>query len=203
MVAEPKFNRVPIAQQNPRNRYEGRWGFYYSAIADWMIANPGGKAEDCARHVGKHVTTVRSIMRTDLFRTFFAERREDWRREHDRALIQKTTLVAEKALDVMLEKLDKQADKIPLALATEVASTALDRLGYAPKTSPAVQVNVDNSDNRKVVMVPITAEALEEARDAIRTAETQRQVESRQTLELEAESPSSDDARSGGHDTTS
>jgi hypothetical protein len=71
-------------------------------------------------------------------------------------------------------------------IVTEVATSALDRLGYAPKTTPSVEVNVNSQDNRKVVMIPISAGALEEARDAIRAAEQARAVAYRE-IELEAE----------------
>ena len=110
---------------------------------------------------------------------------------HDLSIIAKTTHVAEKALDIMLDKMEKQADKLPMNLVTEVATSALDRLGYAPKPPAAVEVNV-NTDNRKVVMVPISAGALEEARDAIRAAEQARSIAGR-TVETEPAGPPAED----------
>src|SRR5262245_46765931 len=156
MVAEPRFRKVPIGLRDPSNPAQGRWGYYYSEIADYMIRNPGSKADEIAKYVKRHPQTVRNIIKTDLFQEFLAQRKEEWRAAHDYALVHKTTLIAEKALDVLLEKLDKQQDKMPTSLVNEIATNALDRLGYAPKAAPQIAVNVDNSQtSNRVVMVPI------------------------------------------------
>lgn len=168
---------------DPQNSFQGRWRSWYSHIADWQLENPGGKLADCAAALNKHVNTISLIVATDMYKEYFARRREEWTKQHDWAIISKTTRVAEKSLDLMLDKMEKQGDKIPMNIVTDVATSALDRLGYAPKQSPSVEVNV-NTDNRKVVMVPISANALEEARDAIRAAEAARAISHR---ELEAE----------------
>lgn len=176
---------------DPSNPYQGRWRSWYSAIADWQLANPGRTLSECAQALGKSVNTIGFITNTDMYRDYFARRREAWSREHDFSIISKTTKVAERALDVMLEKMEKQSDKLPMNLVTEVATSALDRLGYAPKPPASVEVNV-NTDNRKVVMVPISAGALEEARDALRAAEKNRALSH---LELETEPEASSEAR--------
>jgi hypothetical protein len=162
-----------------------------------MLQNPGGSLKDCATALGKHHQTIVLIARTDMFKEYFQRRREEWTKMHDFALVAKTTKVAERALDLMADKLEKQGDKIPMNLLNEVATGTLDRLGYAPTKAPASVVNV-NTDNR-VVMVPIDAGALQEARDAIRAAEQRRVVEHRE-LEVEPESPSSggDEAQDAG-----
>jgi hypothetical protein len=192
MVWEPRPRRGHGL--DPSNPYQGRWRGWYPAIADWQLEHPGGKLTDCAKELGKHVNTITMIVNTDMYRDYFARRREEWTRNHDFSIINKTTHVAERALDVMLDKLEKQADKLPMNLVTEVATSALDRLGYAPKPPASVEVNV-NTDNRKVVMVPISAGALEEARDAIRAAEQARRIASR-VLEAEPSVQPTDEVQS-------
>lgn len=184
MAFIPKMQSVPMGGSKAYRK--NRWRWYYDSIADWMIANPGKELKECAKHINKHPNTITQIIRSDLFQEYLAQRKQEWQRHHDHAIMAKTTAVAERSLDLMLEKLEKQGDKIPMQVVSEVATNALDRLGYAPRTAPQVQVNVDNSDNRQVVMVPISPEALEEARDAIRAAEEQRKIAARSTLELEA-----------------
>jgi hypothetical protein len=172
------------------------WRPWYPAIADWMLRNPGAPLSECAKALGKHPQTVNIIARTDMFKEYFARRREEWTQMHDFALVAKTTKVAERALDLMADKLEKQGDKIPMNLLNEVAMGTLDRLGYAPKApGPSVAVNVSNNDNR-VVMIPIDANALQEARDAIRLAEQRRTIE-HQELEVEPES-AADEAQDAG-----
>jgi len=192
MVWEPRPQRGHGL--DPSNPYQGRWRGWYSHIADWQLSHPGGRLTDCAKDLGKAVNTITMIVNTDMYRDYFARRREELTKAHDFSIITKTTHVAERALDVMLDKLEKQADKLPMNLVTEVATSALDRLGYAPKPPASVEVNV-NTDNRKVVMVPISAGALEEARDAIRIAEQSRAAAVR-ALEAEPIKPS--DGEVGG-----
>ena len=138
---------------------------------------------DCARDLGRHATTVRYIVNSDVFREYHAQRRAQWRDAHDFAIVSRVTQVAERSLDIILDKMEKQADKIPMQLITEIATLSLDRLGYAPqpKQSP-VQVNIDN--RQQAMQVPVTAAALEEARDALRAAEQKRGIESRESVAL-------------------
>src|SRR5678815_4847907 len=39
------------------NPYEGRWRWWYSAISDWMLRNPGGTMADCAAELGRGAST--------------------------------------------------------------------------------------------------------------------------------------------------
>lgn len=169
---------------DPKNPYQGRWRWWYPGVADWIIRNPEKSLQDCALELNKAYGTIAFIVRTDLFQEYLSQRRAQWQKEHDFAIVSKVTRVAEKALDLIHDKMEKQADKIPMQLVTEVAMSALDRLGYAPK--PASSVNVNVNTGQQVVMMPISAAALEEARDAIRVAEQKRAMEQRETLELSA-----------------
>lgn len=173
MIEEPKPRKI-------LNRYEPQsWQPWYVAISDWMIRNPGGDMSDCARDLKRHASTVRYIVNSDMFREFHAQRRNQWREQHDFALVSRITKVATKSLDVILDKMEKQADKIPMQLITEIATASLDRLGYAPQgpANTPVQVNIDN--RQQTVSVPVTAAALEEARDALRAAEQKRAIDVR------------------------
>lgn len=200
-VQEPRTSSGNMT--NPSNPYEGRWRWWYSSIADWMIRNPGGHLKDCAAELRKSENTIYYITSTDLFKDYFAQRRAEWQKDHDFTIRSRLTDVAEKALDAISEKLDKQRDKVELPLLTELLTSSLDRLGFAPATGPMVQVNQYNQDNsQKVVQLPgsVTATALDEARMALRAAQSQRLSPSPQsvlgagkgaepplTLELEAE----------------
>lgn len=159
------------------NSYEGRWRWWYMGIADWMIRNPGGLIKDCALELNKSPNTISSIVNTDLFKDYFAKRKAEWSRDHDFAIRHKLTEVAELALDATVEKLQKQRDKIDLPLLTDLLSSSLDRLGFAPQSGPVVQVNQQftQDNSTKVVQLPgsVTALALEEARRALRVAQSQ------------------------------
>lgn len=153
------------------NAYNGRWNWWYSAIADWMIAHPGGKLSDCAAELGKHPNTISLIVNTDMFRDFLQRRKDEWRANHDFSLSHKLHDVAEKSMDILIDKMEKQGDKLPTNLVAEIATSALDRLGYGPKQAPGVAVSVAQ-DNR--VQIAVDATALAEAREAMRLAEEKR-----------------------------
>lgn len=166
-VAEPRAVRVASQGKHPN-----RWRWWYSSIADWMIRNPGGTIVDCAKELNKHANTIGFIMKTDLFQDYFAARRAEWIRDHDFELRNKLTKVASLTLDATAEKLEKQRDKIDLPLLTDLLSSSLDRLGFAPAAVPSVQIN-QIGDNRTQVQLPgsVTASDLEEARMVLRAVQ--------------------------------
>lgn len=184
-LMEPRLSRAPRGQRG--NPYQGRWRDWYSHIADWKLRNPGGKLEDCARELGKAAITISYIVNTDLFRDYFAQRKAEWTANHDFAIREKLTRTVEASLDCILHNFETKRDKVPLNLATEVAMSGLERLGYGAK-GPGVQVNVQQNDNRTVV-VPASIGELEEARMALRTAERRQLVAGPPPVGLELSGP--------------
>lgn len=151
---------------------EGRWRVWYAAVADHMLAHPGCTNAQIAKALNKHPNTIGLITNTDMFRDYFARRRAAYTADHDFALRSKMTSVAEKSLDLLLEKLEKKADQIPVQQMTELATGVLDRLGYNPKApAPSVNVNLDQSDNRHVT---VSVASLAEATEALRLVEARR-----------------------------
>lgn len=148
----------------------GRYRWWYDGIIDWMIANPGRKLYECAEHFGKGQSTISLIVNSDAFKMRLAERRKEFEHIHDAAIIGKTTEVALRALDIMLDQMDKKRDKIPLREANEIAVSALKRLGYGEK--PGTTVNIGQGAGATVVQ--ISRETLEASRSAIRQVQEQR-----------------------------
>lgn len=79
MAEFPTHTPVPkhIAARS-RNPYEGRWRWWYAAIADWMLENPGGSMIDCAHAIGRGVGTVQQISASNTFKDYYAARRAEW-----------------------------------------------------------------------------------------------------------------------------
>lgn len=163
----------PFAQsrmaENGHTRKTFRW--WYDAIIDWMLANPGKTQADCAKHFGKHANTISLIVNSDLFRARFAQRRSEMNEDLREEIIHKTAKVAAASLDLMHARLTENAASIPLSLANNIMSTTLERLGFgAPQVAHGPQVNVQ-------VNVPVAKEVLEEARGKIRQAEQSKLLE--------------------------
>lgn len=205
-VPEPRISQVSHQQSaSQKNPMEGRWRWWYSAISDWMIEHPSGDMSDCAAHLSKHVTTIRFISATDMFRDFHAQRLQVWREAHDFALAHKLTAVAEQGLDLILDRMHTKRDQIPLNTLVALTSSSLEKLGYGTPQGPQVAVNVHQTDNRSVtIMAPVTPAALEEARDALRRSEERRAIEAREaqptllTLVPEPRESEAEPAESGG-----
>jgi hypothetical protein len=183
MYPKPLPQPTPAAGYAPSGRaqltgaagYANRWRWWYESIIDWMIANPHGDIKDCAVSLGKHPQTISLITKTDLFKEHFARRRAEWRERHDFAIISKTTKVAEQSLDLLLDRMEKKRDSVPIEMLERISTSALDRLGYSPKAAPAVQFN--NTVQTNVIQAAVTPELLEEARAAMRNAEHRRALD--------------------------
>lgn len=161
------------------NPYEHRWRWWYTAIADWMIRNPGGTLGDCAKELDRHYTTICMIACTDMFKRYLEERKTQWREQHDFQLAGKLHEVANKGLDLMLDNMKRKGDQIPMQRLESITTTALTNLGYGQKpATPAVVVN-NTLDARSQTMIaaPVSPAALEEARDALRAAERKRALD--------------------------
>lgn len=161
---------MPVAAQY------GRMRWWYESIADWMLVNPGGSMADCARDLGRGISTVYLVTATDVFKRYFEKRRAEYNELHDLSIISKTTKIAESVLDLQLEVLEKKRDKIPLSQLIQIGDSALSRLGYGAKANGGgVTVNV--GPNAGAHVVPVARETLAQARDVLRAAEQRKIVD--------------------------
>lgn len=150
-----------------------RWRWWYEAISDWMIANPGGKLGDCALALNKAQSTISMIVNSQLFKDYHAQRRQAFREQHDEAIVAKTTKVAELGLDLILERMTTKRDAIPLGVVKDLTDSALSRLGYGtPKAGVPMPggTTIINGGN----VVQVSAQDLAEARALVRSQEQQR-----------------------------
>lgn len=171
----PQFSKGRVLEADGSISYNGkiRWRWWYDAIADWMIRNPGGKLSECAKELNKSYTTISMIINTDLFQDYLAKRKTEFQRDHDHAIRSRLTAVAEATLDHMLETIKKQGDQIPLKVLESLSTSALDRLGYAPSSTPSVVVNNNVDNSTKTVHLPgLSHSELTAARDLLRAAES-------------------------------
>lgn len=146
--------------------------------------------KECALALDRSYNAVSMISSTDMFKRYLDERKAQWRDCHDFQLAAKLHEVAGKGLDLILNQMEKKGDQIPMQRLESLTTSALTNLGYGQPVTPAVQVNNFQQDNRQQVMVsaPVSAAALEEARDALRSAERKRALDS-PVLDLPAQPP--------------
>ena len=166
----------PAYQQRPSSAPEGRWRWWYAAIADWMLRNPDGTQDECAKHFGKHPNTISRIVTSDTYRAYLAQRRREWQADHDAKITQRLGDVALKSMDNILDQLDKKRDTLKLDILTELMGSSLEALGFGKPAAPTVQVNTQVDASSQTVVLPgsVSAAALVEAREALRLAEARR-----------------------------
>jgi hypothetical protein len=144
-----------------------------------MLANPGRPLADATRDPnsplhGRGANTVYMIAMTDMFREYLEKRRKEYQSGQDQVLRQKMTKVATLGLDLILEKFETKRDAVPLQVLTTTVGSTLDRLGYAPKQAPTVQVNTNVDNRTQTLVAPVSLSELEEARKALRLVEQKR-----------------------------
>lgn len=142
-----------------------RW--WYEALADFMIANPNATQNDVAAHFGRAVSTISTIVNTDAFTAYFRKRRDNHAEVLDTAVRSKLLKVADLSLDVMIDKLDKKRDTIPLDMLQRTTSETLKSLGYGVEKGPSTVIN----NAPQYVAVPIGVADLEAAREALRQSQ--------------------------------
>jgi hypothetical protein len=174
VIAEPQLSTAPDRHRSKR------WRWWYSAISDYRLANPGCTVKEVALALNKGETTIGFIVASDVYKEYEAQRRQEFRKGSEEVLRQKLIGVTTKALDALDVQFEKKKDQVPLELARDIVELGLDRLGFAPASTPSVIVN-NNTAN--VVQNSVSPAALEEARMALRAVEAQR----KRPLQLEAE----------------
>lgn len=145
-----------------------RW--WHDAIIDDMLVFPLDTLATRAQRLNYSVAYLSVIMNTDLFKAAYQQRKQQFSSNMDHALVMKTTQVAAKGLDLLLEAMDTKRAQIPFQALSETVDKTLNRLGYGVKPG-GNPVNVQVNTLGNVVGVTVSAEQLAEARMALRAAE--------------------------------
>lgn len=132
-------------------------GWWHERLADWMIANPHRHLKEAAKEFDVSPVTIYLIKNSDAFAIYWATRSGDFSEalknkaiDHTTAVMEKTAAVTDQALDALSERLDKQAEVMPIGQLIDISNMGLKALGYkAAKNAPAgagVQINLGMVD---------------------------------------------------------
>jgi len=156
----------PAIEQSRKTRSRTLW--YFDALIDYMLVKPNATNQELGDQIRRSAQTVSAMINSDLFKTHFAKRRQEFTLHHDLGIIDKTTKIAHASLDAILTTLENKRDRVPLGQLQELAASSLERLGYtAPKPEAATAPVVNVQTN---VQLPhtVTAEDIQQARMALR-----------------------------------
>jgi hypothetical protein len=125
---------------------KARW--WWTALQDWMIANPGKSLKLATTAHGGPVdvtyATLMNVVHSDLFKAELAQRKATVSLATDIAVVQKTTEIAVLGLDLIHGVMKEKRQSIPLEDLQSITGSALDRLGYgAQKPGAGTSVNVN------------------------------------------------------------
>lgn len=132
------------------------------------MVKPTATNVECAKHFGRHESTIQLIRNTDSFKSLLAQRRAEFRENMDVALQQKLTGVAYSALDALCDKLQKKRDTLPIKELVDVVKT-VGEFGGGGKSSGGVTIVNNTQSHNNFVSVPVGVEDLTAARAALRS----------------------------------
>lgn len=127
-------------------------------ILNFLLANPMVKLQDVAAHYGITQPWLSQVIHSDMFQRLLKERQDAVFHHTVLPLKEKLTTLAHQALDKLYDRVEATNDVGELR---EVATSALDRIGFSPKAAPAV---VNNNVTQLMV---IERERLARARSLI------------------------------------
>jgi hypothetical protein len=159
------------------------------AIADLMLGEPQLTQNEIAKRLNYSFPWLSLIVNTDMFKAYFASRREAFNSALSERISGKLSQATEAALDNLIEGINSKGANMSVLERKEVADTLLQRLGYGMKTAPTIVNNV-----QAVTSVSVDKDVLIEARRSLRAVEELRIAQSRgELIEAQAESaPPSD-----------
>lgn len=163
----------PLEMSGERKYGPRTYQWWWEALVDWMIANPGKPVYHAATEFGKSVNYIYAVTSSDMFKERYNERRAAIAQGLNEQILEKTARVAVKGLDLIHDRLASQdVSKTKLETLTEVTDSALKALGYGVPRGPSVVVN--NNNSAQVIETAASPATLLEARKRIR--ETQAPV---------------------------
>ncbi len=138
-----------------------RHSYWYDALIDWMISNPGSSMTAIAKEFKKNLSTISMIVNSDMFKARFELRRKELNERMAEEIATETSTVALLSLREVSKRLRDNPAAIPIGQLTEISHSTLDRLGYGQKP-------LNNQQNNVVVNVTVPQSVLSEARQSMR-----------------------------------
>ena len=167
---DPKYSGQRVNPSQPSVRVPKlastarRHSYWYDAIIDIMLAEPGIEQRELARRFGKSEPTMRMLLNSDMFKNRYDTRRRELNERMADEISQETSTVALLSLREVTKRLRDNPAAIPIGQLTEISHSTLDRLGYGQKSVAApTQVNVN---------VSVPASVVAEARDKLRQVQS-------------------------------
>lgn len=144
--------------------------FWYDSICDSIFENPGWSVKDHAEALGRNVSWLYVIMKSDTFRLHFEQRRMELNDRIQFTITKKASEAALAALDMLCKEMVDNPAKFNPGMQLEVIEKTTKVLGMGvSKGGPSVVVNQQTN-----IVPAATQSELARARELIKAAEAQR-----------------------------
>jgi hypothetical protein len=132
------------------------------AVLQWAIANPFGKAIECARHFGIHRHTAARIMNCDAFKVAYANMLKEANTTGGHTLQEKISGAIAQGVELLEERMEVADNKFLLGAVNTLAQL---QDVVAPKAADQPSVNL-TVNNQVVALGEARSEMLDRARQA-------------------------------------
>ncbi|MCF6237462.1 MAG: hypothetical protein L3J79_01380 [Candidatus Marinimicrobia bacterium] len=106
---------------------------WHAMIVDWRLTNPADAWSVCAKFFNVSAPWVSSIINSDLFKTYYAERLGNHQEFLSKEIIAKASRTASAGLDAMHDKFMDDADELSLTEISDATDMAMRSLGFGVK----------------------------------------------------------------------
>lgn len=143
---------------------------WHQMLADTMLMNPSATDAELGETLKVGANTVATVRNTDLFKAYFDQRRKEFQEQVNGTAIErlngKLAGLAEDAVDVLRERIEKERVTLGIDEVRETGEMALKALGFVPKTQLNKTTNVNNfvsvsrkdlDDSRKLLEGRVTS----------------------------------------------
>lgn len=166
--------RPPSTPYGPK-----KLNWWYEDVINWMLNHPGSRLGEMAEYFGKTQAWMSVVINSDIFKARLEERRKELNIELDELLIYKMKKVAHSSFDALMEQIAAGGQDMKPALLLEVGTRVAEFLEPGEKKKAGRPKNDVSPQQVNVqVVVPVSSNALEEARSKIRQIEAQKMITS-------------------------
>lgn len=175
--AEPPAHMARVGTSRIPTGYK----FWYDKVIDVMLERPDLPLYKVAELLGRKSNWIYLLAKSDSFREHYEYRRKEHNDRLTTGIVERAGRVAAEALDILLERLEKNPESVKPKEALDVAQVMMTKLGMGNQpNAPSVVVQPT------VVVASASPDELVRARELIKAAEAARLAQSK-TLELTAE----------------
>ncbi len=148
-----------------------RW--WYDAIIDWRLANPGRPEQEAAAHFNVTSSYYSIIVNSDMFKARWDQRRRQHSEEVGESVQRKLLDTLDLTLDVVQDQLRTKRKELPFKDTTKFMNDTLEKLGYGPPQRGGTSVHVQTNGSSPVA-VTVTSQDLANARELLRLSQQHR-----------------------------